>query len=526
LVIQSRRDRIIFVTKKNKIKLKLVFLRCIPTTKTNMKTSLKISLLVFLALFILQSCEDMDDVAPPASLEVNDFIWKGLNLYYLWQAEVPNLADKRFVNQSELNNFLSGYSKPETLFQNLLYKPISLYPKKGEAVDRFSWIVSDYLELEGMLQGTTKNDGMDFGLYLKSSTSDDIFGYVRYIIPNSDASTKEIKRGDIFYGVNGVQLNRFNYISLLLNSESYTLNLADYDSGKITPNGKSVQLTKTELSENPILVNSVIETGGHKIGYLMYNGFYPNYDIPLNDAFGALKSQGITDFVLDLRYNSGGSVQSATRLASMITGQFTDKVFSKQRWNNKINAFYESEDPEALKNLFTNAIDGIPINSLNRTKIYILTSKSTASASELVINGLKPYIDVVQIGETTTGKNVGSITIYDSPTFGKAKRNPNHRYAMQPLVLKIVNANDFGDYVNGLDPDYVLLENVANMGVLGTISDPLLSTAIGKITGTAKMIKKSSGKIFPHFEDSKSINGVQNQMYVEKVPVGLLKSLE
>lgn len=223
-------------------------MRYIPTTKTNMKTSLKISLLVFLALFILQSCEDMDDVAPPASLEVNDFIWKGLNLYYLWQAEVPNLADKRFVNQSELNNFLSGYSKSETLFQNLLYKPISLYPKKGEAVDRFSWIVSDYLELEGMLQGTTKNDGMDFGLYLKSSTSDDIFGYVRYIIPNSDASTKDIKRGDIFYGVNGVQLNRSNYISLLLNSESYTLNLADYDSGKITPNGKSVQLTKTELA--------------------------------------------------------------------------------------------------------------------------------------------------------------------------------------------------------------------------------------------------------------------------------------
>ncbi|WP_281322516.1 S41 family peptidase [Flavobacterium aestivum] len=482
-----------------------------------MKTSFKIILLLFIAFFTLQSCEDMDDVAAPENLEVNDFIWKGLNLYYLWQADVPDLADNRFANQADLNAFLRGYPTPEALFDAL---------RVSKSIDRFSWIVSDYRELEGMLQGTTKNDGVDFGLYRKSSNPEEIFGWVRYIIPNSDASTKAIKRGDIFYAVNGTQLTASNYQTLLLNSENYTLNLADYNNGQITPNGKSVTLTKTELSENPILVNNVIEASGHKIGYLMYNGFYPNYDSQLNDAFATLKSQGITDLVLDLRYNGGGSVQTATRLASMITGQFTDKIFSKQKWNAKINAYFESEDPEALNNIFTNNIQGTPINSLNLTKIYILTTKSTASASELVINGLKPYIDVVQIGDITTGKNVGSITIYDSPTFGKENRNPNHRYAMQPIVLKIVNANDFGDYFNGLTPTYSLKENLADLGVLGTSTEPLLSTAIGKITGTAKMVKTSKGKEFSYFEDSKSINGVQNQMYVDKVPAGLLKSLE
>jgi carboxyl-terminal processing protease len=482
-----------------------------------MKTFLKFTLLAFIALITFASCEDMDDVAAPPAQEINDFIWKGMNLYYLWQADVPNLADKRFANQAELNLFLTGYSKPEDLFDAL---------RVDKSIDRFSWIVSDYLELEGMLQGTTKNDGMDFGLYRKATNSDDIFGWVRYIIPNSDASTKDIKRGAIFYGVNGTQLTVSNYQTLLINAENYTLNLADFDNGKITPNGKSVQLTKTELAENPILVNNVIENGGHKIGYLMYNGFYPNYDTQLNEAFGTLKTQGITDLVLDLRYNSGGSVLTATRLASMITGQFTDKVFSKQRWNDKINAYFETENPDALKNLFTNKIDDAPINSLNLTKIYILTSKSTASASELVINGLKPYIDVVQIGDITTGKNVGSITVYDSPTFGKENRNPNHRYAMQPLVLKIVNADDFGDYFNGLDPTYALKENLVDLGILGNSTEPLLSTAIGKITGTAKMIKTNKGKVYPYFEDAKSINGLQNQMYVDKVPSGLLKSLE
>jgi carboxyl-terminal processing protease len=482
-----------------------------------MKTFLKFTLLAFIALITFASCEDMDDVAAPPAQEINDFIWKGMNLYYLWQTDVPNLADKRFANQAELNVFLTGYSKPEDLFDAL---------RVDKSIDRFSWIVSDYLELEGMLQGTTKNDGMDFGLYRKATNSDDIFGWVRYIIPNSDASTKDIKRGAIFYGVNGTQLTVSNYQTLLINAENYTLNLADFDNGKITPNGKSVQLTKTELAENPILVNNVIENGGHKIGYLMYNGFYPNYDTQLNEAFGTLKTQGITDLVLDLRYNSGGSVLTATRLASMITGQFTDKVFSKQRWNDKINAYFETENPDALKNLFTNKIDDAPINSLNLTKIYILTSKSTASASELVINGLKPYIDVVQIGDITTGKNVGSITVYDSPTFGKENRNPNHRYAMQPLVLKIVNADDFGDYFNGLDPTYALKENLVDLGILGNSTEPLLSTAIGKITGTAKMIKTNKGKVYPYFEDAKSINGLQNQMYVDKVPSGLLKSLE
>jgi C-terminal processing protease CtpA/Prc len=258
----------------------------------------------------------------------------------------------------------------------------------------------------------------------------------------------------------------------------------------------------------------------------MYNGFYAEYDTQLNDAFGTLKSQGVTDLVLDLRYNSGGSVLTATRLASMITGQYTGQVFAKQKWNDKINEYFESSDPEALKNNFTDKIGSTAINSLKLSKIYILTTKSSASASELVINGLKPYMDVVQIGDVTTGKNVGSITLYDSPTFGKDNRNPNHRYAMQPIVLKIVNAAGFGDYFNGLTPTHQLKENIGNLDVLGNSTEPLLSTAIGKITGTGKMIKQSPEKDFNYFKDGKSMNGIQNQMYIEKVPEGILKALD
>lgn len=480
-----------------------------------MRTFKFISLL-FITLFIFQSCQDNDDVATPVNLEVQDFIWKGLNQYYLWQSDVPNLSDDRFANQTELNAFLTGYPVPKDLFNAL---------RVNSSIDRFSWIVDDYLVLEQALGGISKNDGVDFGLSYKPGSTTEIFGYVRYILPNSDASNKDIKRGDLFTGVNGTQLTISNYQSLL-SGESYTLNLATYNGTTIVDNGKSVALTKSVLAENPIFINKVIESGSHKIGYLMYNGFYAAYDTQLNDAFATLKSQGITDFVLDLRYNSGGSVLTATRLASMITGQFTGEVFAKQQWNAKINAYYEAENPEALKNIFTDKIGSVSINSLNMTTVYILTTKSTASASELVINGLKPHVNVVQIGDITTGKNVGSVTLYDSPTFGTQNRNPNHRYAMQPIVLKIVNSVGFGDYFNGLIPNYQLKETISTFGVLGSTSEPLLSTAIGKITGSGKMVKQSTGKEFDYFKDTKSIQGLQNQMYLEKAPEGLLKALE
>ncbi|MBS7255674.1 S41 family peptidase [Flavobacterium branchiicola] len=487
-----------------------------------MKTILKNLLLIFVLAFALQSCEDEDDVRAPATLQVNDFIWRGLNQVYLWQADVPNLADDRFSTKAELNSYLAGYSDPNELFQDLLNKPISKYP--ASAIDRFSWIVDDYTVLEQELNGITKNNGVDFKLTRVAEGSNDVVGFVRYIIPNSDASTKAIKRGDLFTSVNGTKLTVSNYKELLINPDSYTLEFADYNGATFTLNGKSVSLTKTTLEENPILINKVIPSGGHKIGYLMYNGFYADYDIKLNQAFGELKAQGATDLVLDLRYNGGGSVRSSTRLASMITGQFDGKIFSKQQYNLKLMATMNSEDLESLNQRFVNNIDGTTINSLNLTTVYILTTTNTASASELIINGLKPYVNVVQIGDNTIGKNVGSFTVYDSPTLTKSNVNPNHKYAMQPLVFKITNANDFGDYTQGLAPTYLQYEYINNYGVLGETSEPLLNLAISKITGsTAKRIQTDDEFVLPYLSDSKKINGLRNEMYLENAPKGFQK---
>ena len=245
----------------------------------------------------------------------------------------------------------------------------------------------------------------------------------------------------------------------------------------------------------------------------MYNGFFASYETELNNAFGYFQSEGITHLVLDLRYNSGGSVNTATRLASMITGQFNNQIFAKQQWNYKIENLINN--PEQLINRFTNSLsNGNNINHLNLNKVYVLTTKRTASASELVINGLAPYIDVIQIGDVTAGKNVGSITLYDSPTFRKENVNPSHKYAMQPIVLKIANSNNFSAYTNGLTPSVNQLEDLGNLGVLGEITDPLLNATLNYININGRFSQRNPEKIFTHFEDSKSLRSFGDEMYI------------
>jgi carboxyl-terminal processing protease len=195
----------------------------------------------------------------------------------------------------------------------------------------------------------------------------------------------------------------------------------------------------------------------------------------------------------------------------MITGQFTGDLFAKQQWNAKAQAFYESSNPGALENRFVGGL-----NSLNLNKVYILTTNGTASASELVINCLKPYINVVQIGDVTLGKNVGSITLYDSPTFvSKSDINPSHKYAMQPIVLKIVNKDNFGDYTTGIVPTTPLPEQLNSLGVLGQPDELLLSAAITQITANGKTVPQPSGPVARDIVDSKTINPLRTEMYLD-----------
>ena len=464
--------------------------------------------IVYLLLFILftTSCTKIK-VTPSENLEVNNFIWKGLNSYYLWQNNVTDLADNRFLNTNSYESFLNSYSNPALFFENLLYQ--------RNTIDKWSWIVEDYVALENSFQGISTHNGMEFGLVYEKGSASNIFGYVRYVLPNSDASNKNITRGMIFNGVNRVKLTSNNYKNLLFSNNEYTIDLADYNNGNPVTNGTSISLVKSSLTENPILINKTFNVGNKKIGYLMYNSFTANFDSELNAAFLALKNNGITDLIVDFRYNGGGSVASAVYLSSMITGQFNGELFAKQSWNSKI----KFSNPQLLEDNFTDQIiknnQQEPINSLNLDKVHIITTNSTASASELVINGLKPYIDVVTIGTKTHGKYVGSITLYDSPNlYDKKEINNNHFWAIQPIVFEIKNKLNTND-IDGFESDIQLAEEYENLGVLGELSDPLLNRTIKYITTGTKGKLNLKHENLTEFYNSKLALPTSNNMYIK-----------
>lgn len=473
----------------------------------------KTLIVLFISIFFINCSSESE--ATPENLEVHDFVWKGLNAYYLWQSDKPNLADTRFSNQGQLNSFLQEFSSPENLFENLLNRP----------TDRFSWIVDDYIALENSFQGITLNSGMEFGLVRYEDTPTNLFAYVRYVIPNSDAAAKGIDRGMIFNSVDGTPLTETNYNSLLFGENtSYSIGFADYNDGNPISNGTSIEVTKSQLQENPIAISKVITDGSQKIGYLMYNQFSSTFDAELNAAFANFNSEAVNDLIIDLRYNGGGSVRTATYLGSMVTGQFNNELFSKQVWNEKVQA---ALDESNFINNFTNQInhDNIneAINSLGLTRVYFIITGSSASASELVINSLSAYIDVKLIGTKTVGKQVGSITLYDSDNLTRNgdNLNQNHQYAMQPIVLEIKNKDD-QNYPNGIVPGVTLpgielAENYGNLGVLGERSDPLLDRTLLYISTGARFSNQSkidASKTIEIF-NSKLATPSRNEMYIE-----------
>ncbi|MFD1316146.1 S41 family peptidase [Namhaeicola litoreus] len=481
-----------------------------------MKSNIKFSVSIFsmmVALWLTSCGGDDNDptvVEPPIAsknTEIQDFIWQGMNEIYYWQDNVPNLADNKFASQDAYKTFLESEDDPFVFFDNLLYQK--------NVVDRFSWIVDDYVELENSFQGISTTDGIKFGVAAYGENG--VFGYVRYVLPNSDASKKEIKRGDIFTHVNGVAITRSNYVDLLYESSStsHTLSLAKIENNTITPTGVDVELSKSVLTENPVYLSKSFTIDGKKIGYIMYNRFNDDFDDEINRAFGELKAEGVTDLVLDFRYNPGGSVNTAVSIASMITGQYNGEILLKEKWNRKYQAYWEANRPDYLISKFPNRLgNGNLINSLELNSIYILTTGNTASASELIINGLKPYINVKLIGQKTYGKSVASVTLYDSNNFGKEGANPNHKYAMQPIILETRNKLDEND-IDGFDPDFEIAENIANLGTLGDTDEPLLQAAINMITGRAMKMDTQKFRFADDLLDAAAIPNYRNDMYLE-----------
>lgn len=448
----------------------------------------------------------------PEANEVNSFIWNGMHDYYLWNADVYALSNRRFAKADSLNFFLNQFTDPEKLFTRLLYK--------YEEVDKWSFIVEDSKTIDDWISGISKTMGYDFRLDGIQFTNK-LFGFVRYVVKGSPADKAGMKRGDIFLTVNDEQLTTSNYQKLLFETETQKLGFATIKNSTIYPSARTVNMTAVELQENPIHKDTIFISSNQKIGYLVYNGFNGEFDLELNNVFKKFKDANINQLVLDLRYNGGGSVRSCIYLASMIYGTDDTKVFAKSKYNQELQAYLEKEyGSSSLNDYFTKTIEktdktpATPINTLNLQKVYFIVSDNTASASELLINGLMPYMSVTVVGINTDGKYTGSMTIKDWDAQGNV--NPNHKWAMQPIVVKYANSIGQSDFVKGLTPNILAEEDYASLKPFGDPNEDLLKVVLGDISGIPIVgtALKSAEIGLTKVADSRDFKPFAKEMYI------------
>ncbi|CCH56088.1 peptidase S41 [Fibrisoma limi BUZ 3] len=420
----------------------------------------------------VSACRKEADVVPDATTTaaenkvVNDWILENMQDLYYWNDKIPANPDETL--------------SPDKFFDSILYTYDEVARPDG---DRFSWIEESADDLTASLSGETKTTGMEFTLYLRAQNSSDVIAQVVYVLPGSPAATAGMKRGDIISKVNGQTLNTTNYVSLLFgNLTTYTFGLATVSNQALVDSDQTRIVTATTFQEDPVFLDSVYTVGGKTVGYLVYNQFNPapngsngtEYDQKIDAIFSEFKAKGVNELVLDLRYNPGGYTSSSVNLASLIgRGIDANKVYFREEWNKTLTPYLQKEygDSFFVQN-FVNKSQNI---GANLQRVFVLTTDYTASASELIINGLRPFMTVTTIGTATYGKNVGSITVTDES--GKIK------WGMQPIVFKSFNSLGQSDYASGFQPN-VEVEEPISLLPLGDTREALLNEALFQITGS------------------------------------------
>lgn len=442
----------------------------------------------------LWSCRN-NDVATGDAL-INDFISVNMDYWYYWNDKIPANASKNLT--------------PANYFNSLLYTFDKQLRPDG---DRFSRFLENAETTEASLAGESKTTGARLALY---NNNNNIAGLVMYVLPGSPAAKSGIKRGEVFskITVDGQVVTIDNYTSVLETGASYVYTVGKVENSAFVNTDQTKTVAAEALQEDPMPLDTIYTKGNRKIGYLVYNRFYskPNnsdqalYDQKMAQIFGKMKAAGINEFILDLRYNGGGYISTAVTLASFIAKGVTDKtVMSKAEYNPKAT-------PDLVKQYGANfGIDYFaskPENiGSNLQRVYVLTSSRTASASELVINALKPFMEVVLVGDVTVGKNVGSVVIKDN--------KKRFVQGMMPIVLKTFNSAGKSDYTAGFTPNATVKESLSQpFYAFGDLRDPLLSEAYFQITGT-RNARRGISETEPIERFKIKSEGIESEMFVE-----------
>jgi carboxyl-terminal processing protease len=479
------------------------------------------------------SCKKNKDI--PASSNRAQLTQDSIFLYakqvYLWNDKLPEYfafnprgysGDLDGFNQ-ELYNLVVKYSPIDPATSKSYETPLST--DAAAAYDaKYSYIddISTHATLSATkdekssvdLEGVGNDFGFKLGAYSSSATGEQYAIYVQAVYQGSPADLKGLTRGALITKINGTSFgtnytNEYRAINSALDGSSLVVSGVLKDG--ITP--FNYTLAKTTYSSSPIYAAKVLSVSGTKVGYLAYARFssMANSQAGFDAAFANFAASGVTKLVIDLRYNGGGYVSTAEYLINQIapSSVSTNDVMFKERYNTMMQngsatilanqplfnndgtyqrtstgrvANYSdlAKDHFSLSKQITHFDKKGPLQGV--TKVVFIVTRGTASASELVINSLKPYVNVQLAGTNTYGKPVGFFPItIDYKVNATTKKETG--YDVYYSMFQTTNSNGEGDYFNGFTPDLTVSSDDASHD-FGDINENNLAKALSLIVPT------------------------------------------
>lgn len=381
--------------------------------------------LVFVIVVAFASCKEEDEENPNSFANVQ--LYSAMDYYYLWYEHLPNVNPELF-------------NSPVELLEALRYQPL----------DRWSYITTKE-ELNAYYE-----EGAYVGFGFSSAFDQQGNLWITYIFKESPLKALGIGRGWIITAVNGVQPTTLNYNSLFGASTVGISKTFDFRG----PNQelRTHVITKKNIEMNTVLMDSIYTIDNTKVGYFVFKGFINPSIAELDQVFAEFKSEGVTEVIVDLRYNGGGLLNVANHLGGLLAGNIANnQTFTKLVHNNK------------NRNLDTYDSLKIKTNSITLNQVVFITTEGSASASESLINGLKPYMEVQIVGTKTHGKPVGMHTLsIDDDSF---------KWVFVPICFYVKNADDEGDYFDGIPVNIAATDDIAYD--FGNTNESSLNKALG-----------------------------------------------
>ncbi|HQH40716.1 MAG TPA: S41 family peptidase [Bacteroidales bacterium] len=371
-------------------------------------------LLLMLFVVLVYSCKKEEGEDQPTQtdqyLSVKKKIFSVMQYWYLWNHDLPT------VNSA-------NYSTPDAFLDALRYKK-----------DRYSFIMDRTEFLNYFNEGTYYGHGISIGA--------DVEGNLRIVFIYNDSPLKAagVSRGWIIKSINGTLIQPGVDVTALLGKNEAgvenTFVFIDLQGQEHT-----VTSAKKAVAINSVLYKGVLQAGTKKTGYLVFETFITPSVAELDSAFNFFLSENIDEMIVDLRYNGGGEMNVAVHLSGLLASSAAaGKVLVKMEHNT---------DRSSYDTILT-----VPNNvqSPALSRLFYIAGRGTASASEVLMNGLSPWIPTITAGDSTYGKPVGMYAFDFKP-------DP---YFFVPICFKLTNANGFGDYFDGLPADYYVGDDLTH----------------------------------------------------------------